>query len=178
VALGFPRTPKTYVPIFDEEIPQRESFTEFAIWVSSYFTHGDLSTRNVDNLEFKMPDSTKLSMAASLSLDKRNSLVDKSAAVRSDVTFLTALESPLFKQTNKALFDPETRAHWPNLGIWVVSCDSSPGTTIHAAWELEKLAALNKDMHLQFLMINDAHHIVRKSRHLIPVLMSSAGVLG
>jgi hypothetical protein len=48
---------------------------------------------------------------------------------------------------------------------------------VHAAWELEKLAALNKDMHLQFLMMKDAHHFVRKSRHRIPVLMSSAGVL-
>jgi hypothetical protein len=126
----------------------------------------------------KPPDSSKPSVSASLSLVKRTSLVDESAASRSDrILFHPALRSPLFKQTNKALFDPETRAHLPNVGIWVVSCHSSPGINIQSAWELEKLAALavNKDTHLQFLMMSDAHHLVRNSRHQLLVLMMSAG---
>jgi hypothetical protein len=178
VALGFPRDPRAYGPCFDEEIPQEERFPTFGIWISSYFANGDLSTRNRDNLEFKTPDSSKPSVSASLSLVKRTSLVDENAASRSDmILFHPALRSPLFKQTNKALFDPETRAHLPNLGIWVVSCDSSPGINVQSAWELEKLAALpvNKDTHLQFLMMDDAHHLVRNSRHQLLVLMMSVG---
>lgn len=149
------------MPLFDETIPKAERLPKFAHWVSSYFKHGDLLTHNVDNLEYKFPDQTRNSVVSTLAPEELNSMVDYEAPWLADTSLLTKFETPLFDQMCKALFDPVTRSLWPNLGIWVLYCNSSPGVTIHAAWGVEKLAKENKDQPVQFLPIEGAHHLVR-----------------
>jgi hypothetical protein len=159
-ALGI-QTPGTYNPLLETS---ENRVTRFAHWVSSYFAHGDLSTRDVRILQFKDPNEDKKSISATLSLEKLNSLVDYNAPARSDFLF-RAFDTQLFSQTCKVLFDPETRSQWPNLVIWVLYCDSSPGLVVSAAWELEKLAAKNNEP-VQILPINDAHHLVRGVKYI------------
>ncbi|KAF8508156.1 hypothetical protein JB92DRAFT_3145111 [Gautieria morchelliformis] len=156
VALGIPAA-ESY-PLSDMTLSAEERLLEFVPWVSSYFAHGDLSTRNVDNLEYKVPNPDKKSVSASLSPEERNSLVDTNAAARSDFVFL-AFNTQLSNQVRKVLFDPETRSQWPNLDIWLLYCDSSPGLIIYAAWELEKLAK-ESDQPMRISTITDAHHLV------------------
>ena len=138
---------------------QKDHWTRFAHWVSSYYSHGDLSTRNVDNLEFEVPNINKESIAASLPPEELSALTDHEAASRSEIYFFKS-QNVLFNQTHKVLCDPETRLLWPKLDFWLLYCDSSPGLAIHSAWEIEKLVKANESLPVQVLAVEDAHHLV------------------
>ena len=146
-------------PPVDRKRPQQEVLSEAAQWLSSYFIHGDLSTRDVRNIEFMTPDLSKQSVIGTLPPEELSTLTDYEAVARSD-TLLFMSPTVLFNQMYKALFDPETRSLWPKLDFWLLYCDSSAGMMVHAAWEIEKLAQINKDQPVQILTIEDAHHIV------------------
>jgi hypothetical protein len=163
LALGIASSPELYVPIFDEKIPHDERINAFACWVSSYFAHGDLATHDVTKLAFCSPDPTRKSEVSSLSPEELHSFLDFEPVWRSDVPLVTTSLEPLFfKKTCNALFDPRTRSLWPNLVVWILYCDSSPGLVVHAAFAIEELAKKNTGQPVQFLAIKDAHHAVRR----------------
>lgn len=57
-ALGIPLA-EGYLPLNDEDIPPEERIPAFAKWVSGYYTHGDLSTHDLDQLNYRNPDPSK-----------------------------------------------------------------------------------------------------------------------
>ena len=161
LGLGIPNMPRIYVPFFDEAIPQDERMPTFSRWVVSYFSHGDLSAHDATTLEFKDIDQKRKSQIAALSDRELSPLVDFGPSYRSDIPLLTLPEPLLYHQTLKALIDTENRGLWPNMGIWVLYCDSSTGVTVHAGFELEKLVKATEGKPVQVQLLEDAHHAVR-----------------
>ena len=141
---------------------QEDRWPQFVHLTSSYYMHGDLSTRNVANLEFKHPDLNRKSVVASLSPQEISFLTDTEVADRSDIFFL-AYRTVLFNQMRKALFNSEIQSLWPKLDMWLLYCDSSAGSMTYAAWEIEKITKTNSSYPVQILTIEDAHHLVSNS---------------
>ena len=150
--------PKQYNPLFDG--PQEQSGTRFAYWVSSYFSHGDLSSHDLENLTYKTPDPSRPASITNMTPAEFESMVDILPASRSELFLLTKFDPLFVQQTSKALFDPVTRALWSRLEVWMLYGDSAPWNVIYPAWEVEARAKAGNQP-VKFRVLKDAHHFVR-----------------
>jgi len=160
VALGIKDPPKGYGPLHDGTIPPAERGAAFVKWVSSYFTHGDLSTRDPDILNYRNPSSSREPSVSNMSPEEFNSMVDFAPGERSDSFLSSSFYDDFAQQTQKALFDPTTRALWPNLDVWHVHGDAPSWNPIYAAWEIERQAKAFGEQTVKFSVIKGANHFV------------------
>lgn len=135
--------------------------TKLARWVTSYFAHGDLSTRDVANLEFHAIDPKRKSEISALREEELQRLVAFDPLLRSDRPLATLPEHLLYHQTFTALFEAKNRESWPIMKIWLFCCDSSVGIAVHGTFEIEKLAKANDRQPIPVLFLDNAHHAVR-----------------
>jgi len=159
LSIGMSNPPKHYNPLFDPEVPEEQRGVAFAQWISSYFTHGDLSTRNLDHLSYKSPDPSRKASIANMDPAEFGSIVDMAPVTRSEPFLITKFAALFSQQTSKALFDPVTRAYWTGTDIWLLYGDSSPWNVIYPAWEFEKRAKADGQP-VKFHVMKDAHHFV------------------
>ncbi|KAF8589583.1 hypothetical protein K439DRAFT_1521297 [Ramaria rubella] len=139
VALGLPKPQKYYNPTHDESIPESQRGDVFAHWASGYFSHGQLSERNLDSLAYRDSDPSRKPTVARMSHEELVSVIDYAPGPRSELYFNTRFEDTLFQQTSKVLFDFSTTSLWPRMTIWMVYGDSSAWMVVYSAWEIEKL---------------------------------------
>ncbi|KAF8523962.1 hypothetical protein BU17DRAFT_43319, partial [Hysterangium stoloniferum] len=161
---GFQVPTRLYLPFSDNTIPEADLGQVFGSWVSSYFAHKDLASRDADNLVDKLPDPSKKSTVSGMTEQELSSVVDFTPAQRSENAFMTTMQPALFRQTCKALFDRSTDTAWPNLKVWVLYGDCSPWPILFAAWEIEKMDMLrNKKRTMEHRVLNGANHFVSLS---------------
>ncbi|KAJ7855636.1 hypothetical protein B0H14DRAFT_2754489 [Mycena olivaceomarginata] len=133
-ALGITKPPQSYLPLHDKELAPAERGPAFSKWVESYFVHGDLSTRDPAQLNFRHPDPSRKPTYADMPPAEVLDIVDLSVGDKCD----TILSEPPFAgvlsaMVDKALFDPETRASWKG-------AKDSPGNMHFGVWDLERRA--------------------------------------
>ncbi|KAG5340715.1 hypothetical protein C0989_000595 [Termitomyces sp. Mn162] len=139
--LGIPTPPSGYNPLYDDKLVPEQAVSAFEKWVSSYYQHGDLSSRDITELQLsscgydllRQPTTqtmtpAELESTASLTAD----LKCESLLVVSD--FVTLLEA----QTNTLLFDSQIRKAWGKLDVWCLYGEASVWTCIYASWYLEE----------------------------------------
>ncbi|KAG6889205.1 hypothetical protein C0995_002665 [Termitomyces sp. Mi166 len=139
--LGIPTPLSGYSPLFDDKLSPEQVVPAFERWVSSYYQHGDLSSRDIAELRLslcgydllKQPTtqtmtSAELESTASLTAD----LKYETLLVTSD--FVTLLEA----QTNTLLFDSQVREAWGKPDVWCLYGEASLWTCIYASWYLEE----------------------------------------
>ena len=158
--LGFPIPPGGYAPLSDPDIPEEARGPIFAKWVSSYFKHGDLSSRDVSQLEQREVDTSKKPTTDTIPLEELLTITDFGPAAKCE-RFLGESQqflSVLIKQTTKALFDPQIREYWGGHSVWYVYCEASVWLVQCAAWNLEEM---DKTSEINFKPISGANHFVR-----------------
>ena len=147
-----------YFPLKD--IPKEARAAAFAKWVSGYYKHGDLSSRDFSQLNQHEGDPSKKPTTDTIPLEELLSITDSRPAVTCE-TFLIDSEhflSAYTKQTTKALFDPEIREDWGEHPVWFVYCEASLWNVHYTAWNLEKKV---KASEINFKLISGANHFVR-----------------
>ena len=140
------------------DVPQEARGIAFAKWVSSYYKHGDLSTRDFSQLEQREGDPSKKPTTDTIPLEEFLTIADF-GAIANETVFIESeqLLSIYTKQTTKALFDPQIRDVWGEHSVWFVYCEASIWLAIYAAWNLEKM---NKTSEINFKPIPGANHFV------------------
>jgi len=155
--LGFPIPPGGYTPLTDHDIPEEARGPAFAKWVSSYYKHGDLSSRDFSQLKQRERDSSKKPTTDTIPLEELLSITDFGPAVTYE-TFMVDSEqfsSSFKKWTMEALFDPQIREDWGEHPVWFVNCEASFWHAIYASWCLEKE---DKNSEIKFKSIPGANH--------------------
>ena len=146
-----------YLPLKD--LPEETRGAAFAKWVSSYYKHGDLSSRDVSQLNQREGDTSKKPTTDTIPLEELLAITDSAPGVKCE-TFLTEsgdFSSVLMNQTMKALFDPQVREGWGEHPVWFVYCEASIWNAHYAAWNLEKE---DKASEINFKLIPGANHFV------------------
>ncbi|KAJ7029297.1 Alpha/Beta hydrolase protein [Mycena alexandri] len=163
LALGLPSPSGLIIPHTDPDIPPEARGPAFAKWVSSYFLHGDLSTHNVKHLTYNNTDPSKVPTIETLGPGELFGMADFAPGDKYDnLVGLAPFAGPVFKQTNKALFDPTVRKLWSGARFWNVSGNAEPWGVIHASWFLEEqFCALNcPELVMSFKVIDGANHFL------------------
>ena len=143
-----------------KDIPEEKRATMFLKWVSSYFKHGDLSSRDFSQLKQLEDDTSRKPTVETISPEELQTVVDFGPSVKYELAFLGSQSflSINHKQTTKALFDSEIREAWGQHLISCVYCEDSIWNVHYTAWNLEKE---DKGSEINFIPIPGANHFVR-----------------
>ncbi|KAF9484142.1 alpha/beta-hydrolase [Pholiota conissans] len=143
VAFGIPCDEGTYSPLTDPSIPPQNRVDAFKIWVSGYFKHGDLSTKDFAQLNQRdFESNARKPTVSTMSDEECASMFDASTGAEFDapVTSPGNFESILRSLTPKALFDSEIRREWGRLRIHFMFGENTIWPIISPMWELEERA--------------------------------------
>jgi len=156
--LGIPMPSSgVYHPLKD--LPKEARGAAFAKWVSSYYKHGDLSSRDFSQLNQHEGDTSKKPTTDTIPLEELLTITDSGPGDNYE-TFLIESEdfiSVLMKQTTKALFDPQIFEDWGEHPVWFVYCENSTWNVHHGAWDLEKKDKASK---INFKLVPGANHFL------------------
>ncbi|KAJ6544160.1 hypothetical protein B0H19DRAFT_1169791 [Mycena capillaripes] len=161
-ALGIPSSPNDYVPLHDQDLAPEARGPMFRKWVESYFIHGDLSSHDPNQLNYRTPDPSKKPTFEDMPLDELLKIVDFSVGNKCD----TILSQPPFASivsttANRALFDPEIRAAWPGTQVSYMYGEANPGNILFAMWNIkERVKQANGKAPIAFHPIAGANQFV------------------
>ncbi|KAJ7695863.1 hypothetical protein B0H14DRAFT_3041450 [Mycena olivaceomarginata] len=134
----------------------------FAKWVSSYFLHGDLSTHNIDHLTYNDTDPAKPSTIETLKPEELLAMTDFAPAEKYDnIVGLPPFAGAVFKQTNKALFNPTVRDAWSGTRFWSLYGTAEPWNVIYGSWFLEDQShAIDPKLEIISKVIEGGNHFL------------------
>ncbi|TFK82036.1 hypothetical protein K466DRAFT_501047 [Polyporus arcularius HHB13444] len=136
VAIGLPPAPKSWTPQYDTSIAPDQALRIGVQWLTSYFRHGDLSTRSLEVLEYVVPATFRPPSIFTMS-DAEVSQIVSYDLVGPDATWHMASRTQLRKSYERACFDPSVRARVPHMKAWIVVGDDTLAFAIGAAWAVE-----------------------------------------
>ncbi|KIJ29932.1 hypothetical protein M422DRAFT_268604 [Sphaerobolus stellatus SS14] len=140
LALGIKEPEKAYIPLFDDSIPIEHRGAAFAGWVTSYFNHGDLSSHDLDVIEYRIPAKERKGTVESMDMADIIACADDRPVLRSENYLLTTFQPQFLDSIKKALFDESIRDFWKGLSVWVLYGDSTSWHVPIAVWGLEDMA--------------------------------------
>ncbi|KAF7317637.1 AB hydrolase-1 domain-containing protein [Mycena kentingensis (nom. inval.)] len=178
--ISFPDPDRLLMPHTDPAIPPEQRPAAFALWVSSYFAHGDLSTRDIKVLSYPAPapdDPAALNTptVARLAPAELASMVDFVPGARYDdiLGINGPLKDVIAASVQKALWDPAVRKQWSRMhsasekancggggGIWSVYGTAEPWNIIYTGWLFEDTAKANPETGIQFKVVEGINHFV------------------
>ena len=145
----------------DPDIPEGAHGPAFAKWVSSYYKHGDLSSRDFSQLKLRAreSDTSKKPTTDTIPLEELLAITDFGPSAKYEEFFINSghFFSATIEQTTKALFDPQIREDWGGHPVWFVYCEASVWSVHHAVWNMEKK---DKDSEIKFKNVPGANHFV------------------
>jgi hypothetical protein len=158
--------PRDYIPLWDNDLPPEARGPAFAKWVSGYYIHGDLSTRDLDQLNYRRVDPSRKPSTDNMTTEELFSMTDFSAGTKGETIICEPpFVKPLTQMRHKALFNLETRNAWGNPKMWHLYGLSSTWNVLLSVWILEKedeafRKAYNVGPYINFKPIEGANHFV------------------
>ncbi|OSD07675.1 hypothetical protein PYCCODRAFT_1357773 [Trametes coccinea BRFM310] len=137
VAIGSPLPPKVWTPMIDQSIPEEFRGPMHAQWITSYFKHGDLSTRNLDSVSYVLPTTARVPTIYNIPEERLAEISYAPPTMGSDLLMMLYFANQLNASYKKACFDQGIRQVLPNLKVTMFAGDMSNATTYPAYWVME-----------------------------------------
>ena len=109
----------------------------FSHWISSYFAHGDLSTRDPKAISYVVPSTARAPAIYGMSDAELARSVYEPSAFGSDMAFMIFSAPQVAAVYKKAVFDKGLRALVPRMRVVVFSGDSTASFSIPSQWAVE-----------------------------------------
>ncbi|KAM5543809.1 hypothetical protein V8D89_002426 [Ganoderma adspersum] len=137
VSLGKPIPPDAWTPLVDQSMPAEARTPFFSHWISSYFAHGDLSTRDPAAISYVVPSIARAPTIYGMSDAELARTVYEPSALGSDMTFMISSAPQIAAAYRKAMFDRGLRALVPRMRAVVFSGDATASFSIPSQWAVE-----------------------------------------
>ncbi|KAM5543802.1 hypothetical protein V8D89_002419 [Ganoderma adspersum] len=137
VSLGRSNPPDAWTPLVDETMPQAARTSFFSHWITSYFKHGDLTTRNLDEISYIIPTPSRAPTIYSMSEAELARALYEPAVFGSDMAFMIFSAPQIEATYRKAVFDKAVRALVPQMKVVVFSGDATASFSIPSQWQIE-----------------------------------------
>ncbi len=155
---GFSFEPNFYAPAADDRIPPEERLERFGIWVSSYFQHRDISTRNRDALSWVEPSNIRPAAYNNMATEEKAGICYPGGAA-SDVPYLGCLLEQFNDAYRQAFFGDSVKRLFPGFKASFLAGELSPAFAISSYWTLESdMKKVGKPFNLK--LIPDSNHFV------------------
>ncbi|CAK5275957.1 unnamed protein product [Mycena citricolor] len=159
VVFGIPNPEGMHVPQTDPEVPRAEMGPFFARWATSFFLHGDLSTRDLRNLSYSRTDPNRPPTIETIPMD---GIIDLTAGAKADAMLVSpSFAAATAKLADKALFDTHVRGQlWKDSKFYLVTGSTDGWNSIYAGWKIEErmLAEAKPECEITFELVDGANH--------------------
>ncbi|KAG6860866.1 hypothetical protein C0995_006546 [Termitomyces sp. Mi166 len=139
--LGIPTPPGGYIPLFDSSLSPEQKAVAFSKWISSYYQHGDLSSRDISELRLSLCgyDLLRQPTTQTMTPAELGSSASFTANTKYDTLLIVPDFFPVLKtQTDALLFDSQVREAWGKPNFWCLYGEASVWTCIYGSWYLER----------------------------------------
>ncbi|KAF9002893.1 hypothetical protein BDQ17DRAFT_1480913 [Cyathus striatus] len=159
--IGVKNPEGAYHPLWDMNLAPEARGQVFGVWCASYWKHGDLSARDMNQLKQREPETTKTATILRMSPEELGAITDFAPGGKWE----TAVCEPyyhdiLMRLTKKAIYSPPIRAAWNKLSVWNMYGDANTWNVIYAVWVLEDLQKESnaKEPLINFKLVEGANH--------------------
>ncbi|KAI0635407.1 Alpha/Beta hydrolase protein [Trametes polyzona] len=160
VAIGTPLPPKVWSPQIDQSIPAEHRDAFFAQWVTSYFKHADLSTRDLDAISYILPATFRAPSIYSMSDAQLEKILYLLPASGTDMLFMVFCAAAANASYKKACFDPEVRRLLTKLRVSAITGDATCAFSLSAYWAMEADDEAHGGGMIGFRVIEGVNHFV------------------
>lgn len=161
LVLGLPLPPQTWSPQIDTTIPVALQASFFAQWVTSYFTHGDLSKRNPDTLAYILPATHRVPTIFNISPEEQIEIINEAPNTAVDTPFMIGCISQNNTSFVRACFDEGLRKGLlTRLEVWSICGDQTASFAIPAFWQIQDEDKKRGGGLVKTLMIAGVNHFV------------------
>ncbi|KZT03859.1 uncharacterized protein LAESUDRAFT_738141 [Laetiporus sulphureus 93-53] len=158
LALGLPIAPAAWSPHIDFSVPECIRPQMFTPWITSYFNHGDLSTRNRDVLSYIVPSLDRIPSIYNMSAEERREIVDESV---DHMSAMFVCMPQAVARYRRACFDRSLRALLPKMKVWCFTGDATSWSQIDAFWLIEKDNADRGGGFINFKVLPGLNHFMQ-----------------
>ena len=152
VMFGGSMEPKHYTPLIDDQIPPDDRLEKFSVWVSSYFQHGDLSTRSLDVLNWVEPSTIHPATVNNMTTDEKKEIICISREPEYEVPYMVASQEQFADAYRKAFFGDSARTLFPGFKASFLAGELSPAFAMSSYWMLENdIKETGKPFNLRFI---------------------------
>ncbi|KAJ7595267.1 hypothetical protein C8J56DRAFT_921979 [Mycena floridula] len=152
IALGLQEPPLHWSPFIDSTIPRENQIAMFVVWVSSYFDHGDLETRDPKVLSYVAPSSLRRPSIYDMTAEEISEMIDEPAlaAVAGGFVMATPEMTGIYR---KACFET------PGIKTTCLGGTRTYSSIISAIWAIED-DNLKHGGSVRTILIPGANHFV------------------
>ncbi|KAK2467226.1 hypothetical protein APHAL10511_000775 [Amanita phalloides] len=138
VMFGTMPEPPFYTPLIDTHIPETDRYAMFAHWISCYFQHGDITTKDPKVLSRTVPASVRPSSLCNMSMDEQKETICTGAEPAYELPYMINFLEQFGDTYHKSFFGDGTRALFPNFRASFIVGEFSPAFGISTYWKVEK----------------------------------------
>ncbi|KAF7331012.1 AB hydrolase-1 domain-containing protein [Mycena venus] len=162
-ALGIKSPPNAYVPLFDQDLAPKARGPAFGKWLESYFIHGNLSSRDPDQLNYRTHDPSRKRSFEDLPFGELLKISHFTVGDNCDTVLMQPpFASAISAIVNRALFSGEIRAAWPHTQVSYIYGEANTWDIPFAAWNIEeRVREARGKAPINFRPIDGANHFVR-----------------
>ncbi|KAI0700667.1 hypothetical protein C8T65DRAFT_657433 [Cerioporus squamosus] len=161
VAIGVPEAPQSWTPQLETSIRPDQAGLIGVQWLTSYFRHGDLSSRSFDGCEWVVPATYRAPTIYNMSDDEIAQILSFEVAML-DATWYMSSAPQLRASYERACFSSDTKAKLPHMKISVVVGDATLALGLVAAWQMEDDSKrLGSGFSLKVKWIKGGNHLVQ-----------------
>lgn len=132
----------------------------FSQWITSYFQHGDISTRDPDVLSYIVPSIVRAPTIYNMSAAQINEIVDESLNVPIETPYLFNFTSQSYVTYRKALFDPKVRDILPFMKVWALVGEFSCSFSLAAYFSMLDDDEAEGGGRISFNLMTGVNHFV------------------
>ncbi|GJE91915.1 alpha/beta hydrolase [Phanerochaete sordida] len=161
VAIGAPHPPGAWSPHIDTTLtpPQRAGL--FTHWVSAYFAHGALHTRDPAVLEHVVPAPSRPPSVYGMSAAERARAAYPAPAQASDMRFMRGAAGAIRASYRRACFDAGVRAALPKMRVALVVGDATTALCLSAYFAVQDDDDEAGGGRVVFKLLRDTNHFVQ-----------------
>lgn len=153
----------------DNTIPAALRASFFTQWLTSYFTHGDLTKRDTNTLAYVLPSTHRVPTIFNISLEEQREIIDQAPNMTVDAPLMIAGIEQNNASFLKACFDERLRKGMlARLEVWAICGDETASYAIPAFWQIEDEDKKRGGGLVKTLMIPGVNHLV--SRYILSQL--------
>ncbi|KAF4596297.1 hypothetical protein EYR40_008016 [Pleurotus pulmonarius] len=158
LAFGLPLPPKTYSPQVDQAIPAEKRSTAATIWLTSYFNHGDLGSRDPDVLEYVLPALFRVPTIWCMTAKELSEIIEEAPSDDVDFPFMLNCMAQTSAVLQKSAFDEAVKRQFPYLQTWEITGDHTASFGLAAFWNIEDKAKESGQLDIHFRIVPGTNH--------------------
>lgn len=143
-------------------MPEADRLPAFGQWCTSYFDHGDLTKRDLNDLSWVVASTSRVPTIYNIPPAQLKEMERYGSDAISDLPFLFHFATQLKATYSKVFYDLETLEAFPKMNLTFLAGDKSGAFGIAGLWALQDDAEKAKgERAVNFKIIPGANHFVR-----------------